>query len=245
MKIAINEPIHIQTKDGTVYGFYLEDGTVKIIAGSQFNMHEANSLYSFSREKRAYLLNNGYVSNGVLIKDYIFDSPSSAICALKGNMMSGNSCFFTTDNVELGIYLDSLKDTDSVSFDEPRHFLAAERKLVSSNSFPRNQSVAKNVIIHSNYKCNIDPNHSTFITKNNKPYMEAHHLIPLSAQDSFKDAGLDTEANIVCLCPTCHRFLHYGLNIEEYLKKLFELRKVALSKTGINISFEDLKKFYE
>ena len=109
MKTAINEPIHIQTKDGTVYGFYLEDGTVKIIAGSQFNMHEANSLYSFSREKRAYLLNNGYVSNGVLIKDYIFDSPSSAIYALKGNMMSGNSCFFTVDNIELGEYLSSIK----------------------------------------------------------------------------------------------------------------------------------------
>lgn len=438
MKTAINEPIHIQTKDGTVYGFYLEDGTVKIIAGSQFNMHEANSLYSFSREKRAYLLNNGYVSNGVLIKDYIFDSPSSAIYALKGNMMSGNSCFFTVDNIELGEYLSSIKkdikllvcnitwmeryagredgivsnwkyvqehgfgheylnfynqngyyygftnmdnrkinldridknnnksfiddvlvvwisknpvgnltivgyykhakvygniqpsllDNDGYYFiakaddsylipvenrnfefpkersnrpgqssvwyadnqelkeqiidyinniDSNRYHYVKTRPLIEKDdevnvvssididnelsdeytvapvskkkksehaSFDRNPYLAKKVIIKSSYKCNIDSNHHTFTTKNGKPYMEAHHLIPLSAQDSF-NSGLDTEANIVCLCPNCHRLLHYGIEIKAELKTIYEERKDALAKSGINISFDELLKFYD
>lgn len=36
----------------------------------------------------------------------------------------------------------------------------------------------------SNWQCELDSNHTTFISNANRmPYMEAHHLIPMSAQD--------------------------------------------------------------
>ena len=74
--------------------------------------------------------------------------------------------------------------------------------------------------------------------------MEAHHLIPMSAQNDFENS-LDVDANIVCLCPNCHRKLHYGNQIDEELKILYEKRKELLNKSGIMISFEDLIKYYE
>ncbi len=74
--------------------------------------------------------------------------------------------------------------------------------------------------------------------------MEAHHLVPLQKQELFK-TSLDVDANIVCLCPLCHRKLHYGKDIREELKKLFDTRKELLEKSGIVISFEKLLSFYE
>ena len=100
-------------------------------------------------------------------------------------------------------------------------------------SFKRNPELAKKSILLANYQCDLDKSHKSFITKNGKPYMEAHHLIPLSTQDYF-DYSLDVDANIVCLCPNCHRKLHYGDNITSDLIKLYE--------DGSKISIEHLEK---
>ena len=61
------------------------------------------------------------------------------------------------------------------------------------------------------YVCEINAAHESFIAaKNNKPYMEGHHAIPMHLQPRFQ-SGLDVYANIVCLCPVCHRRIHYGV----------------------------------
>lgn len=52
-----------------------------------------------------------------------------------------------------------------------------------------------------------------FIQKNNKPYLEAHHLKWLSK------GGTDTIDNVVALCPNCHRKMH-ELNDKDDIKKL-------------------------
>ena len=72
----------------------------------------------------------------------------------------------------------------------------------------RNPSIAKRVLAINNYHCAIDSNHSTFQTRSDVPYMEAHHLIPCTVSNSkkFKEKSkLDREENIVCICPNCHR----------------------------------------
>lgn len=51
-------------------------------------------------------------------------------------------------------------------------------------------------------KCALCGNDAPFKDKNNKPYLEAHHIIPLS------DGGLDVLDNVVALCPNCHRKIH-------------------------------------
>lgn len=43
----------------------------------------------------------------------------------------------------------------------------------------------------------------TFITKNNIPYLEYHHLVPLSQE------GTDHILNIFGICPMCHRKFHF------------------------------------
>ena len=76
--------------------------------------------------------------------------------------------------------------------------------------------------------------------------MEAHHLIPLEKQKEFTNK-LDTIANIVPLCPLCHKLLHHGKieDIKPIITQLFIKRQEALKQSGLEITLEALIKLYE
>ena len=104
-----------------------------------------------------------------------------------------------------------------------------------------NPRISKTALDIAKYLCLVDHNHKTFISKEGKPFMEAHHLIPMSAQKDFS-INLDRIENIVSICPTCHSAIHLG-NYEtriKLLKKLYDLKEKELKSVGINISFEEL-----
>lgn len=94
----------------------------------------------------------------------------------------------------------------------------------------------------SNYKCEIDNNHKTFVSMSNEnDYVECHHLIPMMAQDEFLSNGknspsiyLDSLFNLISLCPICHTQFHYGNNeeVEKIFWKAYELRKEELLAEG-------------
>ena len=77
--------------------------------------------------------------------------------------------------------------------------------------------------------------------------MEAHHLLPMSSQKDFLPVNIDREENIVCICPNCHRAIHYGSIDEkkERLSKLYEIRENELRQGGINCSKQELLKLYK
>ncbi|KXJ39335.1 McrA protein [Bacillus spizizenii] len=110
----------------------------------------------------------------------------------------------------------------------------------------RNASLASMAMMLSNYTCEIDDSHKTFISKStNKPFVECHHLVPIAKQDDFQ-YDLDQLENLVSLCPLCHRLIHLGRDEdkEKLLKKLFDQRKDQLKRIGIEITFSDLKEMY-
>lgn len=274
MRRIITEPVRIQTKDGTIYGYYLPSGKVKILPKSFFRNIDVNSTRSNIKAIRSMLINSNYVRGNELIKEYTFDNPSVAISVMLGRMESGNREFITIDNIELGSYLEvdsvvgfeqkeelyrnriylekddyegviSSLDVDSNLVLEPDYQPTPKAGKIDSEThkFKRNEQLAKNALARAQYKCSIDSNHSSFETKNGNQYMEAHHLIPLSKQDDF-EYSLDVDANVVCLCPNCHKKLHYGKDVEDMLKALYEDRKDKLLSSGIEINFEDLLELY-
>ena len=116
-----------------------------------------------------------------------------------------------------------------------------ERRNVS---YKRNPDIALNALRNADYKCEYCSEHETFIRKTNGlPYTEPHHIVPMKAQNAFK-VSLDVENNIVSLCSNCHNLLHYGADFEKVLKPLYEKRKELLSISGIDITYEELKKYY-
>lgn len=121
-------------------------------------------------------------------------------------------------------------------------------KVVASEPFVRENvswsrsSIIKNQVLKSaNYQCEIDVRHQTFVAKSSgQQYMEGHHMIPMKKQQAFS-TSLDVYANIVCLCPVCHRLLHYGLdsNKKDLLDQMYVTRIDRLVNSGIKLSKDE------
>lgn len=120
-------------------------------------------------------------------------------------------------------------------------------KVGNRFKYKTNPRISKTALEIANHICMGDHNHITFISKLGKPFMEAHHLIPMSAQKDFS-INLDRIENIVSICPICHSAIHLGDDATrlELLKKLYDLKEKELKSVGINISFGELfTKYYK
>lgn len=112
--------------------------------------------------------------------------------------------------------------------------------------------LAKTAIKNAGFTCElcskIAGSHSTFVSTYGTNYAEAHHLVPMKAQKDFISLGvnLDRLENIVSLCPTCHKAIHYGAKDvkKTYLKPLYDSRISKLKAIGIDIDFDVLVNDY-
>lgn len=98
-----------------------------------------------------------------------------------------------------------------------------DKEVVTQTTWKRSSILKNQVIRGQKYRCEINKNHSSFLSRSNKqPYMEGHHIIPMNKQPEF-NCSLDIYANIMCLCPNCHKQLHLGEDQERItiLKKIF------------------------
>ncbi len=126
---------------------------------------------------------------------------------------------------------------------QPKVFI--EKQDAMGRSMPvRNPAKKRNAMILAGYKCENNSNHKTFISKGTgKPYVESHHIIPMEYYNDFK-YSLDVEENIVCLCSNCHNEIHYGINNESIVRKLFEARRELLHDAGLDVTETELLKAY-
>jgi hypothetical protein len=109
-----------------------------------------------------------------------------------------------------------------------------------------NSSVVQKVLHANSFRCEIDPSHQTFPTDSGEQYMEVVPLIPLRSAAPYGRAAM-SEANAVCLCPTCRAKLQFGKHEdrEDMLMLLFRKHKEILKKADINIMTGDLLKMHE
>ena len=223
-----------------------ENGHVTIFAKSKYRKDIAKSLLPHIIRFRETVLEKIGTEDGTTKDDYEFKSPGAAACVLCGSMTNGLDFFLLEDGRSLNQAFSKSKtivkkketEKESVTkIDEP-FFLPDDKK------YKRIYSVGKNALKNSGYSCFVDADHDTFLTDEGLPYMEAHHLIPFKFQKDFK-YSLQVQANVVCLCPQCHRKLHYGKDRSDLLKILYDDRKESLKKCGIEISFEKLLEYYD
>jgi 5-methylcytosine-specific restriction protein A len=116
-----------------------------------------------------------------------------------------------------------------------------------SKAYRRNPQVAGQALAAANFRCEVNHCHETFTSQAKKrPYIEAHHLVPMALQDQYQHS-LDVGANIVGLCPNCHKLLHMGLAAEKkpLLMKLFSQRGPRLATVGIPMDSAKLLAHYK
>ncbi|MCL2844902.1 MAG: hypothetical protein FWE23_05565 [Chitinivibrionia bacterium] len=121
----------------------------------------------------------------------------------------------------------------------------------NSEAVQRDIKYSKYVLKEANYVCQIKSSHTTFLTNLGFQYMEGHHLIPCTvknAKDFEKkyNVNIDCVENIVCICPTCHRAVHFGdSEVKKMLvKEMFSQHKEILKNIGIDITEDELLKLY-
>lgn len=138
----------------------------------------------------------------------------------------------------------AFKKIEIARLDVPRHFDSGFIRQVTVTRIERDAIMVGQVLRAADYQCEADPSHQTFTREGtDHAYMEGHHLIPLSAQKNFS-VKLDCYADIVCLCPVCHRLLHYGERKAKsrLFDRLFEARQVRLENSGIFGSCRELRE---
>lgn len=122
-----------------------------------------------------------------------------------------------------------------------------EAVTIEQNAWKRSGIMRTQVIEFAGYSCEINRNHGSFIAeRNNKPYMEGHHAIPIRLQPKF-DKSLDVYANIICLCPVCHRRIHYGLKEDrkQMMMQIYDNRSKRLEHSGIRLSKQEFTELTE
>ena len=80
-----------------------------------------------------------------------------------------------------------------------------EKIILLTVAYKRNPDVVAEALIRANGICNGCFKNAPFLRKKDRsPYLEVHHVIPLS------EGGEDTVKNVIALCPNCHREKHFG-----------------------------------
>lgn len=115
-----------------------------------------------------------------------------------------------------------------------------------SGRYRRDPKIAARALRAANFKCEANMLHETFVSRrSSKPFVEAHHLFPMSTQSLFQ-YSLDVPENIIALCPNCHRLLHHGTTgaARPVLQKFHEARLAGLSQRGIDGALSQLFTAY-
>ncbi|MCJ8191379.1 HNH endonuclease [Sphingomicrobium aestuariivivum] len=141
-------------------------------------------------------------------------------------------------------------ESEDATFQQAIEDAAAKKPVkFSGERYPRDPKIALAAIRQAGFRCEAEVDgerHATFTSAvSGEPFVEAHHLVPLSTQASH-DPTLDSQANIVALCPTCHRKLHHAATHErlELLLRLFGARSAKLQALGLKITQADLVEAY-
>lgn len=124
--------------------------------------------------------------------------------------------------------------------DEKRRACPKQVKVAAASNWQRDDRCIKTAIRNAGFRCELNPRHVTFERENGSAYLEGHHLVGMRHQGLFKNVSLDNPANIVALCPNCHRLMHFGTATDrtKALKMFYKARKNRLAKAGIKIGID-------
>lgn len=172
-----------------------------------------------------------------VVREYIYNDPDFVALDTRGNRMYSaglNNYYRFASGEEMFGKKEILHSLDT-------ELPVGEKIVVSHEEWKRSSIIKVQTLEAASFQCEINADHETFIAQSSgKQYMEGHHAIPMRYQEKF-GKSLDVYANVICLCPICHRLLHYGRDEQkiQLLNQIYETRKERMINSGIKVSKED------
>lgn len=110
LKVLYGETLSItnQKMDVDARGILIDDKHIKVLKGSRISLSSnlPNQKGQMGRERlRTSLMNDGTIQNRFFVKDYIFDSTSTAASVIKGASSSGMKQWKDKNGNPIGMYL--------------------------------------------------------------------------------------------------------------------------------------------
>lgn len=99
---------------------------------------------------------------------------------------------------------------------EPKGSASPAIVTAVTTTFVRDPAVKAWVLKSANGQCEGCGSPAPFIGVDGLPYLEVHHVMPLSSY------GSDKTTNAVALCPNCHRRCHYSRDRDEFKLMLYQ-----------------------
>ena len=121
-----------------------------------------------------------------------------------------------------------ITDPESVSFrravekakvkfkGRPKGNKKPKKRNTNSEQYERDQKVVAHAEKRANGICELSNQPAPFTRENGSPFLEVHHIIPLS------EGGEDVVQNVAALSPNCHREAHYSARKNEIRNLLLE-----------------------
>ena len=98
----------------------------------------------------------------------------------------------------------------------PRGSVTPATVTTTTTTFVRDPAVKAWVLQSADGNCEGCGSAAPFKGTDGLPYLEVHHVMPLSSH------GSDKTTNAVALCPNCHRRCHYSVDRDEFKLALYE-----------------------
>lgn len=115
----------------------------------------------------------------------------------------------------------------------PQGSLSPQTITAATTSYVRDPAVKAWVLQAANGRCEGCGDPAPFVDADGLPYLEVHHVMPLSSH------GSDKTTNAVALCPNCHRRCHYSKDRDEFKLMLYQqVSRLIVEAPG---SIEDTK----
>lgn len=136
------------------------------------------------------------------------------IAILRRNGVESLEAFVPTSDPEsLGAKVSALRKMHLGTI--PKGILTPEVTSTTTKTFVRDPAVKAWVLNAAKGKCEGCDQAAPFSGQDGLPYLEVHHVMPLSSH------GSDRITNAVALCPNCHRRCHLSADRDEFKLELY------------------------
>lgn len=140
-----------------------------------------------------------------IIRSWMHIGDAIVIGNIGPDVFVAKAAAITSDARSVGADLPKLLDRKTILRRAGRAKGKPKKILRQTVTFVRNAYVIAGALVRANGACEMPKCKTSLFSKDDgTPFLEVHHVIPLS------EGGDDALANAAALCPMCHRELHFG-----------------------------------